>query len=154
MTHKIRKATISDHEIILNIAKSLPEWFDEHAQNFEIPEDLINYQSLVYEDNGQILGFVNFAQENAPEIKWIGVVKNARRQGIGTKLVKDVEEILLHFGFKELRVKTLSENEDYEPYQSTRSFYHKLGFQEIGTEYITSFDGEKLPMSVLKKDLS
>ena len=53
--------------------------------------------------------------------------------GIGKKLIRTVEEYFFQNGCKYMMVKTLSEYAHYEPYEKTRLFYTKAGFEPLIT---------------------
>ena len=51
------------------------------------------------------------------------------RQGIGQALVRAIERQLGHEGLRYLFVMTLHPEDPYEPYQRTRAFYERVGFE-------------------------
>ena len=51
-----------------------------------------------------------------------------KRQGLGTRLISAVEEYCCSNKFEFLTVKTLADTVQYDPYERTRRFYHKMGF--------------------------
>ena len=62
---------------------------------------------------------------------WMGVKKEFQRKGVGQKLLTWLEDEGRRFGFHSIEVETLPDEEAYEPYQRTRSFYYKNGFERI-----------------------
>jgi N-acetylglutamate synthase-like GNAT family acetyltransferase len=125
----IRKATQNDNPLCLEIAKALPEWFDEKGI-IEIGDDLIKCPTYVY-DSGGILAYVCILakSDKAVEIKQLAVRRDSQRNGIGTKLLEYVEKEIAPN--KIIEVKTLDESCDYQPYEQTRSFYVKNGFSKV-----------------------
>ena len=53
------------------------------------------------------------------------------RQGIGSKLIDKLVDILRQDGVSKLLVETLGDSVDYKPYVGTRAFYYALGFKEF-----------------------
>ena len=152
---EIRKATRKDFTQIMNLVKTLPEWFDDHAVNFEIPNDLKFHDCFVAEENQKIIGFISFSTVDGDAfVSWIGIDPASFRQGIGTALITKTCEQLHQLDFRKLKVKTLSKNIKYKPYAATHNFYKKMGFKKVGTEFITdNKTGEKLEMDVLEKSI-
>jgi N-acetylglutamate synthase-like GNAT family acetyltransferase len=134
---KIRKGTQNDNARCLEIAKALPEWFDEKGI-LEIGEDLINCSTYVYDSDG-ILAYACILEKSdkAVEIKQLAVKRDNQRNGIGTELLKYVEREIAPN--KILEVKTLDESCKYKPYERTRAFYGKNGFTKV--EVVDPFPG-------------
>lgn len=116
------------YEECLAIARKLPEYFtlggiDQMAEDFE--SDIVE----VYSRDGQIIGFVSY-RDNADirEITWLAVSPSYQRQGIASDLVHGVEGDARLAGITKIIVKTLADD-NYEPYQKTRAFYEKLGYE-------------------------
>ena len=133
----IRKATEKDNKECLEIAKGLPEWFNEKGI-LEIADDLANLPSYIYEDKG-ILGYVCIKEksETAIEIKQLAVRKDGHRGGIGTEVLNYIKNEIAPG--KVIEVKTLDDSCDYKPYEQTRAFYNKNGFTKI--EVIDPYPG-------------
>ena len=126
---KIRKATKKDTDFCLEIAKGLPEWFDEKGIK-EIKRDLATLPTYIYVD-GSVLGYICINDKSAEviEITQFAVEKDHQRSGVGTALLEYVENELANNRI--IEVKTLDESCDYEPYVRTRDFYNKHGFVKI-----------------------
>lgn len=152
---RIRQIEKSDWEEILKIVKDLRGWFDKHALTFEIPNDLKFHKGLVATENSRILGFLTYSSfEGEVFVSWLGVDPKNHRQGIGKSLVDELENILKGLGIDKLKVETLSEKIEYEPYERTRKFYHKLGFSEAESRNIVSKEtGENLVLVTLRKNI-
>ncbi|MCX6724453.1 MAG: GNAT family N-acetyltransferase [Candidatus Staskawiczbacteria bacterium] len=153
---KIRKATKKDFKNIMAVVKKLhPKWFDNFATSTSIPFDLKIHSGFVAEDKGKIIGFLTFtSDEGKARISWMGVKPKFHGKSTGTSLLKALEKELKNIGLKELRVETLSELTEYEPYEKTRLFYKKMGFKVESTKKIKSKDkGEMLYLATLVKNL-
>ena len=102
----------------------------------------------------RMIGFIAFKEVNPEviEIAWIAVDLASQNQGIGTELVNKGLQISGK-DYKMCEVKTLSEEEPDEGYQSTRKFYRNLGF--IPLETINPYPGwgENNPCQILVKPL-
>lgn len=79
-------------------------------------EDLFDYHVYIAKEQGKVLGFVAFSDE---ELAWLYVRPDHQRQGIGRKLA---EHALAHMTAEEKSVEVLHGNEP------ARGLYHSLGF--------------------------
>jgi len=153
---KIRKSTEKDFTKIMIVVKKLhPKWFDSFATSKSIPSDLRIHGGFVAEDKGRIIGFLTFtSDEGNARISWMGVDPKFHGKNVGTSLLKALEKKLKKNGFKELRVETLAESTEYEPYEKTRLFYKKRGFEVEKIRKIKSKDtGTILDLATLVKNL-
>lgn len=140
----------------MKIVKELhPKWFDSFAISKSIPLDLRIHKGFVVEENGSIIGFVTYtSKEGTAEISWMGVSPKFHRKNIGTKLVKTLEKELKKLSVKELRVDTVADSVQCEPYLRTRAFYRKMGFKVKSVKKIKSKDtGKKFDMATFAKDI-
>jgi GNAT superfamily N-acetyltransferase len=64
----------------------------------------------------------------AAEIELIAVRRDLHRQGIGRRLVEELETDLRARGMKLLQVKTFGPSGDSAEYERTRAFYESIGF--------------------------
>ncbi len=133
-----------------------PGWFDKIAMGKSIPRDLKLFPGYVAEVDNRIVGFIVYSlEEERAQIKWIGVKLELHRQGIGTKLHRAMEDMLKEAGIKEIRVETVAEETEYEPYERTRAFYEKMGFRVEKVERTKSEDtGEEFHLATYMKRLS
>ncbi len=153
---KVRKFKEKDFGGIMDIVKQLnPKWFDNVAVNKSIPTDLIIQKGFVAQENDKIIGFLIFtSDEGKVKISWMGVEPRSQGKSVGTKLIEFLEKKLKSIGLKELRVETLAESIAYEPYEKTRLFYKKRGFEVEKVRKIKSEDnGEILDLATLVKKL-
>lgn len=153
----VRPSTESDHKEILQVATSLSGdegWFDDDAINSAIPTDLMFHKALVAEKAGKIVGFLMYSSHNSDVfISWLGVTRTVQGNGIGTRLIQYLENELINMGIRELKVDTLSESIDYDPYSKTRAFYEKMGFIKGEVRKVTSSNGEELELVTYHKKL-
>ena len=125
----IRPSHANDCPAILHIVQSLPEWFDEDARLRAIPTDIKHNNGFVAVSRGDIVGFITLnVADGRLNIGWLGVRRDCRRQGIGSRLLLAAEETARDMGVTELATVTLGESVDYPPYEATRAFYRKHGF--------------------------
>lgn len=153
---KIRKSSEKDFKGMIVVAKNLhPKWFDRFAINKSMPLDLRIHKGFVAEENGEILGFITYtSNDGETKISWIGVNPKFQRKGIGTKLLKRLEKELNKLGAKELRVETVAETENYKPYEITRTFYKKMGFEFGKVKKVKSKDtGQEFNLATYVKKL-
>jgi Acetyltransferases len=153
---KIRKSTEKDFKEIMVVVKKLnPKWFDNFAVSKSIPSDLKIHKGFVAEDKGKIVGFLSYtSDEGKARISWMGVDPELHGKNIGTSLLEALEKELKNIGLKELRVETLAESTEYEPYEKTRAFYKKMEFKVEKIKKVESKDtGEILDLATLVKGL-
>ena len=152
----IHEATEDDWQGAMHVAKSLsPRWFDNIAIGTSIPRDLRILRTHVAEEGGRIVGFImHTTVDDKADIKWIGVEPGSQRKGIGSELYAVVEDELRRAGVREVRVETVSELTEYEPYERTRAFYEKMGFHvEKVKKTISEDTGEEFYMATYVKAL-
>ncbi len=128
---KIRKYEPEDFEHIIGIAKALPEWFTENGfEHMQI--DLRFQKGYVAVKDSQIIVFLSyFTTEGEGQIGWMGILPKFHSQGIGRMLVNQLISELKEVGVKTLRVYTLGDSVEYEPYARTRAFYRGVGFKDF-----------------------
>lgn len=129
---QITKATKKDKKEAMKVAVNLDEWFNKQGlKNMRVDFELNN--SIVAKENGKVLGFLCYTSYSGKILlMWMGVKKEFQRKGVGQKLLTWLEDEGKRFGFHSIEVETLPDEEDYKPYQRTRSFYYKNGFERIG----------------------
>lgn len=137
MNIEIKKTTESQKAY--EIAKSLPEYFDEGGLK-SIEQDTQNHMLFgAYLDN-EMIGFATYKEINneTVEMSWLGVSPQYQGKNYGKTLVeKSLEELAKKY--KVCEVKTLSDSDSYEPYKKTRAFYKNIGF--IAIETISPYPG-------------
>ncbi len=133
MTLYIRQIIQEDRATIVEMAKSLRQWFTELGIQ-QIARDLQTLKGLVALEDENTAGFVTYSitvDETIAELTWIAAHPNLHRKGIGRSLVEALEEVLVRLGVSALEVSTVADSVEYEPYARTRSFYHALGFTDV-----------------------
>lgn len=125
----VNEKSISNLNACVNIAKELPDFFNQDGIR-KIGEALKKDDVYLYVESEEVLGFATIDRKNdfVAEISWMAIDRNQHRNGIGSKLIDFISKALKDKGYKLLEVKTLSEIEDYEPYERTRNFYRKNSF--------------------------
>jgi ribosomal-protein-alanine N-acetyltransferase len=122
---RIRTVTESD---LPNIALIENSSFDQ-----PYPLDLLKKLSLqhggsflVAEENGTLLGYcVASLNRGAAHLISIGVLRESRRKGVGTSLLKHLVRFLLNHGVDELWLEVKSENNE------AVSLYERFGFERM-----------------------
>jgi GNAT superfamily N-acetyltransferase len=77
-----------------------------------------------------VVGFIMLHVYNGRlDISWMGVRNEHRGKGIGTQLLCRAEELGRAWGLREITTFTLGDTVEYKPYESTRRFYLKNGFE-------------------------
>jgi len=91
------------------------------------------YISLVAETKGRIVGWVSFGEAACAlgtwEIYWLATEPEFQGRGIGTALLEAAEEKIRQAGARLIVVETSTRT----LYQSTRTFYEKMGYGQAGT---------------------
>ncbi|MBI3039389.1 GNAT family N-acetyltransferase [bacterium] len=120
-----------DRDSALEIAKALPEWFTKNG--IETMNLDFRFQSgFIACIHSKPIGFITFyVSEGIGIIAWMGVLKPYHRSGTGTRLVNILVQELAKAGISEVRVSTLGDSVEYNPYERTRSFYRKMRFQDF-----------------------
>ena len=127
----IRKYVTTDLEQLIEIAKTLPEWFTAGGIK-HMSIDLRFQHGFVALNGSRIVGFLSFfVNESVAQIGWMGILSEFHRQGIGQKLVGKLISELKKAGIRKLRVNTLGDSVEYEPYARTRAFYRRIGFKDF-----------------------
>lgn len=141
----------TDYSKVLAIAHELKEYFSEDGLK-QIEEDTQSSTIFGAYDSTKMVGFVMYKKLNsqAIEMLWLGVLPSHQGGGIGGILVNESLRCI-GSSYKICEVKTLSESDDYEPYQKTREFYKRLGF--ISLETISPYPGWIDPCQIFVKSL-
>ncbi|MGZ3794587.1 MAG: GNAT family N-acetyltransferase [Bdellovibrio sp.] len=130
MKNNIQIMTEMDKLLVLNIARSLPEFFTQKGIEF-ISSDFHSQKGFVFRTNDKLVGFVTyFSNQGIAEIGWMGVKPEFQGRQIGTQLLNHLKNELIKNNCSSVIVKTLDENVDYKPYEQTRAFYLKNCFKK------------------------
>jgi GNAT superfamily N-acetyltransferase len=125
----LRFVSENDVSALVSLVADLPEWFHKGVPE-EVRLDCARCAGLVAEVEGAIAGFVLWVNEaEVFEIKWLAVMRERHRQGIGSLLIDGLVQTAGAAGAKRISVDTLAPTHDYEPYARSRAFYEARGFQ-------------------------
>ena len=115
------------------ILRLLPDWFGIEEANQNYLKEINNLPTFLalHEDN--VVGFLTIKQHfpHAAELFIVGILPDLHRQGIGKKLLHQVEAYLRVQQVEYLQVKTLSETHPDPNYARTRKFYISMGFRPL-----------------------
>jgi ribosomal protein S18 acetylase RimI-like enzyme len=131
---KIRKGHTSDTQVVLKIARTLDDWFSENGIKY-IKQDLEFQRLLLAEANSLPIGFLSFfIYEGVGYLGRIGVYEHYHGSNAAEMLFKEFERIMKDSEINVLQVKTLGESVDYPPYDRSRNYYRKMGFEKYRSE--------------------
>ncbi|MEP0806723.1 MAG: GNAT family N-acetyltransferase [Chloroflexota bacterium] len=109
---------------------SVPAMFDEYLR---YGAEVSGYHFIVYREGEQVLGYAIYGfrdlTDGVYDLYWIAVDPNARRKGVGRKLLTACEDAVREAGGRMLIAET-SGTAEYEP---TREFYVRTGFVNEAT---------------------
>ena len=126
---KIKSLNQSDSKEISNIAKTLRGWFTPSGRRNIMRACKTQKGFVAYDE--KIVGFILYRKwKSMAEITWMGILPNYQNKGIGTKLIKSVEDELKANAINKIKVATLSPTTKYKLYEKTRKFYRKIGFKK------------------------
>ncbi len=102
----------SDADACDAIVAGLPDWFGHEQGIADCAAAVRSQDGLVAEDAG-LVGFLTWepVDDAVAEITWMAVRADRRRSGVGGALLAEVVARLRAAGFRELRVRTLSDRE-------------------------------------------
>jgi ribosomal protein S18 acetylase RimI-like enzyme len=119
--------------LLEDLTTRLPEWFAQPQSNRHYAEQAGILEAWTARIDGRTVGLLFLKRHSvvSAEIYWLGIDPDHHRQGIGQDLVRAIERQLGQEGLKYLFVMTLHPEDPYEPYQRTRAFYERLGFELV-----------------------
>ena len=140
-------------KICLDVLHALPDWFAVEESVIDYGEQVKEQDFFAAFDEEKPVGFISLKQHNAftAEVCVMGVLESHHRSGIGTALMRTLEDRARAIGSKFLTVKTLDSSALYAPYDRTRSFYRKVGFYPL--EVFTTVWDEENPCLFMAKYL-
>jgi ribosomal protein S18 acetylase RimI-like enzyme len=119
-----------------NILRHLPEWFGNEKALCEYATNVAKFPYWIAVNQlGGCVGFIStkIHYGYTGDIYVFGVLPEYHNNGIGKKLFDSAEEYFINNACKYIIVKTLSEKAEYEPYERTRKFYLRVGFEPLIT---------------------
>lgn len=103
-----------------------------------------DYEVIVSEEEGQILGFLVFKKEqDYLYIDQVNIRKSEQGKGIGRAFQEHVERLAIESGLKRIETDT-TENAQGVPWRSY-DFWIKMGFQDTGERLETKWDFKTIP---------
>ena len=114
------------------ILRALPNWFGIEASILEYAEFIASHPVFFIEDEDEnLLGFIALGihSPHAAEVHVMAVAPDAHRQGIGRRLLDEVQRWCREQGIEYLQVKTLASSREDRYYAQTRQFYEAMGFR-------------------------
>lgn len=134
----IRPMTSRDKPAVMSLLRATPEF---EPEEIPVAEEVLDcylaspgqdYQTLVTEKDGAIIGYICFGSTPLTmatwDIYWMAVAQEYRGQGIGGSLLKRAEERIKRAGGYLILVETSSK----PSYRLTRYFYRKHGYKQSG----------------------
>jgi GNAT superfamily N-acetyltransferase len=121
----------ANRRLLEGLTARLPQWFAQPESNRHYAEQAEKLEAWIARVDGQAAGPLLLKRHSAAsaEIHWLGVDPAHHRRGIGRTLVAALERRLRDEKTRFLFVTTLHPDVDYEPYQRTRAFYERMGFE-------------------------
>jgi ribosomal protein S18 acetylase RimI-like enzyme len=129
----------ADRAPLAALLRALPEQFtpEEVAIALELIDAGLrtppseDYRFLVAEGAGEVLGYACYGPvpltEGVFDLYWIAVSPRAQGQGIGKRLMGEVEATLAGEGQRMVLVETAGK----KAYTATRAFYERIGYREV-----------------------
>ena len=133
---QIRKATMKDAEVLLSLYEDLgyPTTASKLARRLETILSQPHYGCLLAERNGEILGFLGYAKlfffeadGSYYRILALLVAKEARRQGIASRLIDELKKQAVKEGVKALTLNSGLTSERNAAHQ----FYQAVGLEKV-----------------------
>ncbi len=102
------------------------------------------HQCVSYEKDGQVIGFAYYAPtamtDRTWHLYWIAVSKHSHARGVGSELLRYVEEDIRRAGGRQLLIETSS----LPHYELTRRFYLKHGYEKACVQPDYYADGDDM----------
>lgn len=153
---KIRSMQAKDLDMIVGIAKGLPDYFlPEEVER--LGKEASSFEGLVAIKGEEVVGYLLFRirwDERLCMIENMAVRKDLLSKGIGGQLCNRLFSVARSEGIQTVKVATLSPTIEYEAYEKTRNFYiQRMGFEEGPTIPDYWYKGSD-PAIVLSKRLT
>ncbi|MGN1250878.1 MAG: GNAT family N-acetyltransferase [Candidatus Spyradocola sp.] len=138
---------------VRSVLTRLPAWFGDAAAVSGYADQAAGLACWAAEIGGVCAGILAAAVHygHTGEVVVCGVLPEVHGRGIGTALYLAAEAYFRAEGYRYAVVKTLSDAADYAPYESTRRFYRRMGFEALLT--LTEMWDEHNPCLVMLKVL-
>lgn len=136
------------------VLRGLPDWFgnEKALQDYVIDVSNLPFWAAL-DQEGNCMGFVavKIHHGHTGDIYVLGILPEYHKQGIGRQLMEAADLYFKENGCKHVIVKTLSDLAEYEPYERTRQFYLRVGFEPLIT--LTEMWDEQNPCLIMIKKL-
>ncbi|WIV12756.1 GNAT family N-acetyltransferase [Proteiniborus sp. MB09-C3] len=135
------------------VLRALPTWFGIEEAIKEYINGVKDKAFLSAYIGDVPVGFLSIKDHNefTSEIYVVGILKELHGRGMGKRLVKAAEDILINQNKKFLTVKTLGSSHPDEGYKKTRKFYRAVGFYPL--EEFTEIWGKENPCLLMVKNI-
>lgn len=138
-----------DPDATEQILRSLPSWFgiEDAIQNYA--RDAETKTSYLAVDNDTTVGvaLLEWHFPESVELHLMAVHPSYRGQGIGTRLIAQIEQDLREQSVTLFQVKTVGESFADPGYAETRAFYRSCGFLPLEEMADIGWDGPTLIMA-------
>ncbi len=155
---KVRPTVPEDFAAIVEIVEGGSVF---NAEEAEMVRSLLDYYFralqqdeflfLSAEENGHVLGFASYGRialtKYNYELNWIATAKHALRGGVGSALLRAVEDRARQYGGRYLNLETSAT----EAYAAARAFYERHGYQLVAQ--IADYYDEGDDMLIYRKAL-
>jgi GNAT superfamily N-acetyltransferase len=138
-------------DVCRTILDLLPSWFGIPEANDAYVETAGTHPSVIASVGGDDVGIttVKLHSAYAAEVYLMAVKPNFHRAGIGTAMLRHLEDRLAAQGVEFLQVKTLSAARPDAGYDKTRAFYLAYGFRPL-EEFPTLWDPSNPALQLVK----
>ena len=140
----VRTSTPADGPGCDAVVATLPYHFGNERGRADCAEAVRKQHGLVADRGGRVVGFLTFASHGpSTEITWMAVRADQRRSGIGTQLIRRLEDDVRERGARFVFVLTLGPSvpDDVEDgHEGTRRFYEAVGFTPLREFDLRSWD--------------
>jgi ribosomal protein S18 acetylase RimI-like enzyme len=147
----IRPTVPADTPTLLTIAKGTGVFkpheivaLDEVISDYHAANHGEGHRSVTYEKDGQIIGFAYYAPASMADrtwyLYWIAVSKHTQARGVGSGLMRHVEDDIRKQGGRVLFIETSS----LPHYELTRKFYLKQHYEQAAVLRDYYADGDDM----------
>ncbi len=129
----------------------LPSWFGIPEANDAYVQSADSHPSVIASISGDDVGITTIKHHSpyAAEVYLMAVKPSFHRAGVGTAMLRRVEDMLAAQGVEFLQVKTLSAARPDADYDKTRAFYLAYGFRPL-EEFPTLWDPSNPALQLIK----
>jgi GNAT superfamily N-acetyltransferase len=138
-------------DVCRTILDLLPSWFGIPEANDAYVHTAATHPSVIASINGDDVGITTVKHHSpyAAEVYLMAVKPRFHRAGVGTAMLRHLEDTLAAQGIEFLQVKTLSAARPDRDYDKTRAFYLAYGFRPL-EEFPTLWDPSNPALQLIK----